>query len=39
MKYGREMIDCAGPTADVQQKAREIQAIVEDPQFWKWVKK
>jgi hypothetical protein len=33
------MIECAGPKADVQRKAHEIQAIVEDPQFWKWVKK
>jgi hypothetical protein len=39
MKYSRQMIECAGPKADVQQKAREIQAIVEDPQFWNWVRK
>jgi hypothetical protein len=39
LKYAQEMIDCAGPKADVQQKARDIQGIVEDPQFWKWVKK
>jgi hypothetical protein len=39
MKYGQQMIDCAGPKADVQQKAHEIQAIIEDSQFWKWVKK
>jgi hypothetical protein len=39
MKYGQQMIECAGPKADVQRKAHEIQAIVEDPQFWKWVKK
>jgi hypothetical protein len=39
MKYGPQMIECAGPKDDVQEKAREIQAIVEDPQFWKWVKK
>jgi hypothetical protein len=39
LKYGEEMIACAGPKADVQEKAREIQVIVEDPQFWKWVKK
>ena len=39
MKYGQQMIDCTGPKADVRQKAREIQTIVEDSQFWKWVKK
>lgn len=39
MKYSQEMIQCAGPKADVQQKARDIQAIIEDPQFWKSVKK
>jgi hypothetical protein len=39
MKYSQEMIECAGPKADVQQKACEIQAVVEDPQFWSWVKK
>ncbi|KAI9453922.1 hypothetical protein BJY52DRAFT_1123200 [Lactarius psammicola] len=39
MKYGQEMVDCAGPKADVQQKARKIQAVVEDPQFWTQVKK
>jgi hypothetical protein len=39
MKYGQQMIDCAGPKADVQEKVHEIQAIVKDPQFWKWVKK
>ena len=39
MKYSREMIECAGPKADVQQKAREIQAVVEDSQFWTRVKK
>ena len=38
MKYGQEMIECAGPKADVQQKAHDIQIIVEDPQFWKQVK-
>jgi hypothetical protein len=39
MKYSEHMIECAGPKADVQEKAREIQVIVEDQQFWKWVKK
>jgi hypothetical protein len=39
MKYSREMIECAGPKADVQQKAREIEAIVDDSQFWVQVKK
>lgn len=39
MKYSKEMIECAGPRADVQQKAREIQAVVEDPQFWAQVKR
>jgi hypothetical protein len=39
LKYSEELIACAGPRADVQQKAREIQEIVEDPQFWRWVKK
>lgn len=39
LKYGQEMINCAGPKADVREKAREIQSIVEDPQFWTWVKK
>jgi hypothetical protein len=39
MKYGQEMIKCAGPKFDVQQTAHEIQAIVEDPQFWVQVKK
>jgi hypothetical protein len=39
MKYGQEMIGCAGPKADVRQKAHDIMAIVEDPQFWKSVKK
>jgi hypothetical protein len=39
MKYSQQMIECTDPKEDVQQKAREIQAIVDDPQFWKWVKK
>ena len=39
MKYSQEMIACAGPKFDVQQTAREIQAIIEDPQFWAEVKK
>src|SRR6266702_1834871 len=39
MKYSQEMIECAGPKADVQQKSHEIQAIVEDSQFWTQVKK
>lgn len=39
MKYSQQMIECAGPKADVQQKARDIQAIVDDQQFWMWVKK
>jgi hypothetical protein len=39
MKYGQEMIKCAGPKFDVQQTVHEIQAIVEDPQFWVQVKK
>jgi hypothetical protein len=39
MKYSTELVECIGPKADVQQKVQEIQAIVEDLQFWKWVKK
>jgi hypothetical protein len=39
MKYGQQMIDCAGPKADAQQAAHDIQTIVNEPQFWKWVKK
>jgi hypothetical protein len=39
MKYSQQMIECAGPRPDVRQKACKVQAIVEDPQFWRWVKK
>ncbi len=39
MKFSGVMIECAGPKADVQQKARDIQDIVGDPQFWAQVKK
>ena len=39
LKYSEELIACAGPRADAQQKAHEIQEIMEDPQFWPWVKK
>jgi hypothetical protein len=39
IKYGQEMIECAGPKFDVQQMACKIQAIAEDPQFWAQVKK
>jgi len=35
MKYSQQMIECTGPKADIQQKARKIQTIVKDPQFWK----
>jgi hypothetical protein len=39
MKYSEQMIACAGPKADVQRKAQEIREIMDDPQFWRWVKK
>jgi hypothetical protein len=39
MKYGPQMIESAGPRSDMQQKACEIQEIVEDPHFWLQVKK
>ena len=39
MKYSQVMIECAGPKFDVQQTAREIQAVVEDSEFWAQVKK